>query len=152
MADAFRLDRFIAAQAEVIDGALAELQAGEKHSHWMWFIFPQLRGLGISATSLRYGIADLSEAQAYLEHPLLGSRLIACTKTVLAVPRGTLREIFGSPDDMKFRSSMTLFAIAADGKLDLFQMALERFCQGKADARTLALLAEQPHSKPTHAN
>lgn len=108
----------------------------------MWFIFPQLRGLGVSATSEHYGLADMSEAQAYLGHPLLSGRLVACTKAVLTVQGRTLHEIFGTPDDMKFRSCMTLFAMAADRRLDLFNIALDRYCQGEADPRTVALLAQ----------
>lgn len=108
----------------------------------MWFIFPQLRGLGVSATSEHYGLADISEAQAYLAHPLLGSRLVACTKAVLTVQGRTLHEIFGTPDDMKFRSCMTLFAMAAGSRLHLFNIALDRYCQGEADPRTVALLAQ----------
>jgi len=136
------LDRFITAQAEVIGDALGELQAGQKRGHWMWLIFPQLRSLGISAASQHYGIADLAEAQAYLEHPLLRIRLVACTEAVLAVQGRTLHQIFGSPDDMKFRSSMTLFGIAADRGPHVFQMALEQICRGEADARTVAIIAK----------
>lgn len=114
MARPFDLDRFITAQEDVIAGALAELHTGQKRSHWMWFVFPQLRGLGASPTSIRFGIADLAEAQAYLEHPLLGRRLFACTDVVLSIEGRTLHQIFGSPDDMKFVSSMTLFAAASE--------------------------------------
>lgn len=140
MANPFDLDRFITAQENVIADALAELQAGQKRSHWMWFVFPQLRGLGVSPTAQRFGIADLAEARAYLQHPLLGRRLIACTKTALAIEGRTLRQIFGSPDDMKFISSMTLFATASDETESIFRVALDRYGGGALDPRTLALL------------
>lgn len=140
MADPFDLNRFTAAQEDVIADALAELHAGQKRSHWMWFVFPQLRGLGVSPTAHRFGIADLAEAQAYLEHPLLGRRLVACTKAVLAIEGRTLRQIFGSPDDMKFISSMTLFATASDETESIFRVALDRYGGGELDPRTVALL------------
>ena len=135
------LDRFVTAQAAVFDTALAELRAGRKRSHWMWFVFPQLRGLGHSAMAERYGIASLDEAQAYLAHPLLGPRLILCTRTVLALDERSLQAIFGAPDDLKFRSSMTLFARAAEAAESPFRQAIDRFCAGHADPRTQALLA-----------
>ena len=134
----FDLERFVSAQAPVYATALAELTAGEKRSHWMWFIFPQLRGLGSSATATHYGIGSLDEARAYLDHPLLGPRLLECTNAVLAVSGRSLHAIFGSPDDMKFRSSMTLFEVAAPG--GPFSAALDRFCAAERDPRTLALL------------
>ena len=137
---AFRLERFVTAQAPVYTAALAELQAGRKRSHWMWFVFPQLRGLGHSALAYRYGIGSLDEARAYLAHPLLGPRLAECTLAVLATEGQSLHAIFGAPDDMKFRSSMTLFSLAADGGDSVFRQALDRFCDGRADERTLALL------------
>lgn len=140
MTDAFDLERFVSAQAAVFTDALAELRAGRKRSHWMWFVFPQLRGLGISPTSQHFGLSGLAEARAYLAHPLLGERLLRCTQAVLAVEGRSLREIFGSPDDMKFASSMTLFAIAAPERPNLFDQAIERCCDGQADARTVALL------------
>jgi uncharacterized protein (DUF1810 family) len=109
-ADPFDLGRFLTAQAPVFASAVDELNAGRKRSHWMWFIFPQLRGLGSSSIAQFYGIGSLAEARAYLAHPVLGPRPVLCTETVLAVRDKSLHEIFGSPDDMKFRSSMTLFA------------------------------------------
>ena len=136
----FDLDRFITAQAPVFQTALAELQAGHKRTHWMWFIFPQLRGLGHSATAQFYGIASLAEARAYLDHPVLGPRLHACTKAVLQCRAHSLHDIFGSPDDMKFRSSMTLFEAAAPPGSP-FAQALDRWCDGQRDAHTLRLLA-----------
>ncbi len=106
----------------------------------MWFVFPQLRGLGHSAMAMRYGIGSLDEARAYLAHPLLGPRLIECTRTVLAIEGRSLHAIFGSPDDLKFCSSMTLFSLAADEGEIVFRQALDRYCAGRADERTLALL------------
>jgi uncharacterized protein (DUF1810 family) len=113
MDDPFDLQRFVDAQAPVIDRVLAELAAGAKTSHWMWFVFPQLRGLGRSAMSQRYGISSLDEARALLAHPLLGPRLRECTRLVLAVRGRRLEQILPPPDDLKFRSSMALFAQAA---------------------------------------
>lgn len=135
----FDLDRFLAAQEPVFDAALSELRAGRKTTHWMWFIFPQLRGLGRSSMAQRYAIASLAEASAYLEHPVLGPRLKSCVEAVLAVEGRSLREIFGTPDDLKFRSSMTLFARAA-GQDHLFQAAIDRYCDGLADPATSELL------------
>src|SRR5271169_2327732 len=109
-ADPFDLQRFVTAQAPVFASALEELKKGRKRTHWMWFVFPQLRGLGSSSMATFYGIGSLEEAQAYLAHPLLGPRLVLCTETVLAIKGRTLREIFGSPDDMKFGSSMTMWS------------------------------------------
>lgn len=140
--DPFDLDRFVVAQQPAIGAAQAELAAGRKRSHWMWFVFPQLKGLGTSATALRYGLASLAEARAYLAHPLLGRRLRHCTGLVLAVTDRGLHEIFGSPDDMKFRSSMTLFALAGDGP---FREAVDRLCGGRPDQRTLDLLGLEWH-------
>ena len=143
MADLFNLERFVSAQAPVFDTALKELQAGRKRSHWMWFIFPQLKGLGHSSTAQFYGVGSLAEAQAYLNHPLLGSRLRRCTETVLASRAASVRELFGSPDDLKFCSSMTLFSLAADDPL--FGQALERWCKGQDEA-TRRLLESEPTS------
>ena len=140
--DPHDLDRFVQAQAPVFASALAELRAGAKRSHWMWFVFPQLRGLGRSPMAVRYGLADLAEARAYLAHPVLAGRLEACTQAVLATRGRSLAAIFGSPDDVKFRSSMTLFARADLAAGRPFAEALDRFCEGRADERTLALLAQ----------
>ena len=134
------LDRFLAAQQGVYPRALEELRAGRKRSHWMWYVFPQLAGLGLSATAVHYAIADLAEARAYLAHPLLGPRLEECARALLDVPGRTAHEILGSPDDLKLRSSMTLFA-QVDGADPVFRRVLERYYDGEADARTLALLA-----------
>ncbi|KAA2244199.1 DUF1810 domain-containing protein [Salinarimonas soli] len=138
--DAFDLDRFVTAQAPAYAGALAELTAGRKRGHWMWFVFPQLRGLGHSPMAERYGVASIAEARAYLAHPVLGPRLVACTRTMLAVEGRSAHDILGSPDDLKFRSSMTLFEAAAGGSEDVFGRAIERFYSGKRDERTLDLL------------
>ena len=137
--DPFDLARFLHAQETAYVAALDELRAGRKRTHWMWFIFPQMRGLGGSSMSLLYGIASLEEARAYLRHPILGARLAECTEAVLTA-EGSLREIFGAPDDMKFRSSMTLFSIP-DGADSIYARALRRFWDGEPDAATLKLLA-----------
>jgi uncharacterized protein (DUF1810 family) len=139
-ADPFDLERFVTAQTPVFPTVLAELRAGRKRTHWMWFVFPQLRGLGRSSMATFYGIASLYEARAYLAHPLLGPRLELCTRTVLELENGSLHQIFGSPDDMKFQSTMTLFALAAADPAGTFYKALDRFCSGTLDPRTLKLL------------
>ena len=130
------LGRFVEAQAPVHDRALAELKAGRKQSHWMWFVFPQITGLGRSPMAQHYAIQNLAEARAYLAHPLLGARLRECTQAVLDVEGKTAHEIFGSPDDLKFRSSMTLFAHAAPDE-ELFRAALEKYFDGEEDALTV---------------
>lgn len=140
-ADPHDLGRFVAAQAGVHERAVAELRAGEKRSHWMWFVFPQLRGLGVSAMAQRYGIASRAEAEAYLAHPVLGPRLREATRAVLSVRDRSLHAIFGSPDDIKFRSSMTLFALAEPNSDSVFADALARYCDGAMDPRTVELLA-----------
>ena len=123
------LDRFVAAQDGVYDDALAELGAGCKRTHWMWFVFPQIAGLGSSPTAQRYAIRSLDEARAYLAHPVLGPRLRECARALLAVPGRSAREILGHPDDLKLRSSMTLFARAADDPAP-FQAVLDRYYDG----------------------
>lgn len=133
------LARFVHAQAGIYESAVRELRCGRKRSHWMWYVFPQLRGLGISDMSHRYGISGLDEARAYLRHPLLGPRLAECTLAMLAHDGTPLRAIVGSPDDLKFVSCMTLFA-AAGGEDDLFGRALRVFNGGIADAGTLRML------------
>ncbi len=138
--DPFDLQRFASAQASTFDTALDELRAGRKQSHWMWFIFPQLRGLGRSSTAQFYGITSLDEARRFLAHPLLGARLRLATEAVLAIKDRSLAQIFGSPDDMKFQSSMTLFALAAGPGGSPFQQALDRWCGGKLDGNSVALL------------
>ena len=135
----FNLERFVTAQAPVFDTVLAELRAGRKRTHWMWFIFPQLAGLGRSAIARFYGIGSIDEARAYLGHPLLGPRIELCTRIVLASESSSLHVMFGSPDDMKFRSCMTLFSRATDDHDNPFRQALERWCGSRPDERTLAL-------------
>jgi uncharacterized protein (DUF1810 family) len=139
-ADPFNLERFVTAQAPVFDTVLAELRASRKQSHWMWFIFPQLAGLGRSSTARFYGISSIDEARAYLAHPVLGPRLDRCTRIVLASESPSLHAIFGSPDDMKFRSCMTLFSLAAVDPDNPFRQALDRSCCGRPDEQTLALI------------
>ena len=139
MSDPYHLQRFLDAQDGVIERALAELRAGRKESHWMWFVFPQLAGLGRSPTARSYAVASLDEARAYLAHPLLGPRLKQSIAAVLpwAGKRGP-DAIFGPVDAMKFRSSLTLFGRAAPG--DIFEQSLDAFYGGERDQRTLALL------------
>jgi uncharacterized protein (DUF1810 family) len=142
--DPYNLQRFVEAQQEDYKDVCAELRAGSKSSHWMWFIFPQMKGLGMSATSDWFGISSLSEAEAYLQHPVLGRRLRECTELVNLVERRSIREIFGSPDDLKFRSCMTLFAQATvDNRA--FLDALRKYSNGEFDSATLRLL-ERPQS------
>lgn len=137
--DPFDLDRFVEAQQRTFEQACEELRAGRKRSHWIWYIFPQMRGLGRSGTAWDFGISSLEEARAYLAHPILGSRLAEVTRLVLGHESKPISAIFGSPDDMKFRSSMTLFAVAA-GPDSIFAEALDRMCGGERDALTLGLL------------
>jgi uncharacterized protein (DUF1810 family) len=135
--DPWDLQRFVDAQQPIYAQVLGELRAGRKTSHWMWFIFPQIRGLGSSPMAQHYGIASLDEARAYLAHALLGPRLRECSALVAAVPGRSAHDIFGSPDDMKFRSSMTLFAHAATDKA-VFVECLAKYYGGVEDAATLA--------------
>jgi len=136
--DPHGLQRFVDAQDAVYDEVRAELRAGRKRSHWMWFVFPQLEGLGGSPTARRYAIRSLAEARAYLAHPVLGSRLRECTRLVNAVGAQRIDDIFGYPDDLKFRSCMTLFAAAGDD--EAFRQALERHFGGSPDPLTLQRL------------
>ena len=146
MDDPFDLHRFVAAQAGVYEDAVDELRDGRKQSHWMWFVFPQLAGLGVSPTARRYAIRGLDEARAYLAHPLLGVRLHECTAIVNALAGRSAQDIFGPPDDAKFRSSMTLFEQAA-GQVEPFRRALDKYFGGARDPRTLQLLgAARPES------
>ena len=134
--DPYRLERFLSAQDPIYLQVVFELRAGYKTSHWMWFIFPQIRGLGRSPVSIEYAISSRAEALAYLQHPLLGPRLKECTRLVLNVEGRSAEEIFGPPDDMKFRSSMTLFAqVWAED--DIFSRALQRYFGGAPDQLTL---------------
>ena len=143
MADSFDLERFVSAQAAVFPWVVEELQAGEKRSHWIWFIFPQMKGLGHSSQSEYYGIGSLEEATAYLRHPVLGERLRQCTRLVTQVEGRAISRILGYPDDLKFRSSMTLFARAAEeAGLDAteFNEALKKYFGGEGDPLTAAML------------
>jgi len=139
MANPFNLQRFVDAQAPVYERVRQELKVGRKQSHWMWFIFPQIAGLGRSPMSIRFAIASLDEAKAYLAHPVLGARLRECAQLTLDVEAKTARDIFGGIDEMKFRSSMTLFARAAPDE-DLFQRCIDKYFAGASDPATLAKL------------
>jgi uncharacterized protein (DUF1810 family) len=139
MDDQFKLERFVQAQDPVYASVVAELRDGRKRSHWMWFVFPQIAGLGRSATAQHYAIGSLEEARAYLAHPVLGARLRECASLALAVQGRTAHQLFGDPDDMKFRSSMTLFARAAPGEA-VFRDCLDKYFDGEPDAATPALL------------
>ena len=135
----FDLERFVEAQNRVYDQVIQELQAGRKRSHWMWYVFPQLDGLGHSIMAERYALAGIDEARAYLGHPLLGPRLEACVTALVQHSDKSAREILGSPDDLKLRSCLTLFSQVAPEN-PLFQLALAQFYAGEPDLRTLALL------------
>ena len=139
MDDPFDLERFVEAQAPVYERVRSELREGRKRSHWMWFVFPQIEGLGSSAMARRFAIASREEARAYLAHPVLGARLIECTRLVNRVEGKSVSQILGSPDDMKFRSSMTLFAQTAPENRD-FADALEKFFGGEPDPLTIERL------------
>ena len=133
------LQRFVEAQDGVFENALAELRSGRKRTHWMWFIFPQIDGLAMSATSKKYAIRSLAEARAFLDHPVLGLRLIECCDTLIALEGGTAAQIFGYPDDLKLRSSMTLFSLA-DPARTVFQAVLNKYFGGTPDERTVEIL------------
>ncbi len=139
MSDPFNLARFVDAQKTVYSRVVAELSEGEKRSHWMWFIFPQIAGLGFSAMAQRYAISSRDEATAYLAHPTLGPRLRECTRLVLSVEGRTIHDILGSPDDIKFRSSMTLFGAVSDEPM--FGEAIAKYFPDGKDAATLDILA-----------
>ena len=142
-ADAFHLARFLTAQEPIFDTALVELRRGRKESHWVWFIFPQAAGLGTSPMAQRYAISSLEEARAYLSHPILGPRLLECCKALLDVDGRSAPEIMGSPDDLKLRSSMTLFSLAGCSHPE-FDQVLTKYFEGKHDHRTLELLQNHP--------
>jgi uncharacterized protein (DUF1810 family) len=137
--DPFNLNRFVEAQASVIDTVLLELKRGKKQSHWMWFVFPQIAGLGFSSMAQKYAISSLDEARAYLGHPVLGDRLRKCVELVLQVENRSAHQIFGSPDDMKFRSSLTLFS-EATGE-EVFLRALDEYFDGVPDSATPEIMA-----------
>ena len=144
--DAHNLSLFLQAQANHYEQALFEIQSGRKHSHWMWYIFPQFDGLGFSSTSRRYSIKSVEEAEAYLSHPALGRRLVECSETVLGVEGRSAFEIFGSPDDMKLRSCATLFACVSTAG-SVFDRLLEKYFQARRDAKTLNLLGNAPEAE-----
>ena len=139
MSDPFNLQRFVDAQEPVYPRVVAELRAGRKQSHWMWFIFPQIEGLGFSAMAQKYAIASRAEAEAYLAHPVLGTRLRECTQLVNAASGTNITAIMGSPDDMKLRSSMTLFARTGDDNA-AFLAVLDKYYGGEEDPATIARL------------
>lgn len=139
--DPHDLRRFLDAQARDYAQALAEMRSGRKRTHWMWYVFPQLAGLGVSAMSTRYALAGLEDARAYLAHPVLGRRLVECMEAVLGVEGRSATEVFGSPDDLKLRSSATLFACASPPG-SVFERVLLKYYRGERDPRTLHLLGE----------
>jgi uncharacterized protein (DUF1810 family) len=141
-ADPYELERFVVAQESVYARVLAELRSGSKRTHWMWYVFPQIDGLGHSDTSRYYAIRNRQEAGAYLRHPLLGARLVECVETVMSVPGRSASEIFGYPDDMKFHASLTLFVCEAGGD-SVFARAIDRFFGGQRHALTLRLLGDE---------
>jgi uncharacterized protein (DUF1810 family) len=140
MEDRFDLERFVEAQAEVIGKVCAELRAGQKRSHWMWFVFPQIRGLGSSEMAVRYAISGREEARAYLDHPVLGPRLKECAAIVVGIEGRSVEDIFGYPDNLKFYSSMTLFAEVEGPSERVFHKALTKYFGGQADKATLERL------------
>jgi uncharacterized protein (DUF1810 family) len=139
-ADPYDLQRFVDAQDRVYDAVLAELRGGRKRSHWIWFVFPQLRGLGRSPTAMRFGIASLDEARAYLAHPVLGPRLRECVRLVALIEGRSVDDIFGWPDNLKVRSSMTLFTWATNDNAE-FRAVLDKFYNGEDDPDTVELLS-----------
>jgi len=138
--DLYNLQRFVDSQNPVYDRVRSELRGGSKRSHWMWFIFPQIAGLGHSSTAQHYAISSLKEAEAYLQHPILGPRLRECTQLVNDITGRTIEEIFGYPDDLKFRSSMTLFARATADN-GVFRQALQKYFDGADDPLTVKILS-----------
>jgi len=140
MKDPFNLQRFVDAQSGIFDQVCSELRAGRKRSHWMWYIFPQITGLGSSTTAQEFAISSLAEAAAYLGHPVLGPRLRTCTELVSAIEGRSIEEIFGYPDHLKFHSSITLFACAAPHE-PIFQAALQKYFGGRLDQLTLERLS-----------
>ncbi|MGP0065264.1 MAG: DUF1810 domain-containing protein [Isosphaeraceae bacterium] len=141
--DPHDLDRFVRAQASDYERALSEIRSGRKRSHWMWYIFPQFDGLGFSSTSKQYAIKSLAEAEAYLAHPVLGPRLVACAEATLGVEGKTANQVFGSPDDLKLKSSATLFALVSP-EGSVFHRLLDRYFQGERDEKTLDLVGHDP--------
>ena len=137
--DPFDLGRFMSAQEGIYESVLVELRRGQKRTHWMWFIFPQIDGLAYNATSKHYAIKSIEEARQYLNHPILGARLLECAEAVLAIEGRSVSEIFGYPDDLKLKSSMTLFAYVADPR-SVFVRILDKYFHGERDVRTVDLL------------
>jgi uncharacterized protein (DUF1810 family) len=145
--DPYHLGRFVTAQQDDFEQALAEVRSGRKRSHWMWYIFPQLDGLGFSSTAKHYAIKSIDEAKAYLDHPILGPRLLECVEAALGVEGQSATEIFGSPDDMKLRSCATLFSrVSPPGSV--FGRLLDKYYGGEPDPKTLRLLGIDPTSAP----
>ena len=140
MSDPFNLQRFVEAQKPIYPDVLTELRNGRKQTHWMWFVFPQIHGLGRSSTAIYYSISSRSEADCYLAHPILGPRLLECTSLVNAIPDRTVEQIFGGIDATKFRSSMTLFSLVAT-QPEPFSQALEKYFGGQTDSLTISQLA-----------
>lgn len=141
--DPFQLARFVTAQQQAFEVARAELQTGRKTGHWMWYIFPQLQGLGHSSMAKHYAIGSLAEARAYMAHPTLREHLLDCCRAILSIEGKSAYDILGYPDDMKLKSSMTLFALASPTHVE-FAAVLKKYFEGRQDPRTLALLSEQP--------
>ena len=144
--DPHNLNRFVQAQEGGYEQALSEVKSGQKHSHWMWYVFPQFDGLGFSSTSKRYSIKSIAEAEAYLRHPVLGPRLAQCTEAVLGIEGRSAYEIFGTPDEMKLRSCATLFAYVSPVG-SVFDRLLDKYFHGERDRKTLRLLGVPPESK-----
>jgi uncharacterized protein (DUF1810 family) len=137
----YNLERFVEAQEKYYEEAFSEIRAGQKQSHWMWFIFPQIQGLGFSETSKFYAIESITEAEAFLKHPILGGRLVNISNALLQLPSNNANKIFGSPDDLKLQSSMTLFSLLKNNPV--FKMVLEKFFNGKKDPKTLEIINNQ---------
>ena len=146
--DPYQLNRFIEAQERDYPQAVSEIRRGQKRTHWMWYIFPQFDGLGFSATSRHYSIKSVAEATAYLNHPVLGPRLLECVAAALSVDNRSAYEVFGSPDDMKLRSCATLFAYVSPAG-SVFERLLEKYFQGERDSKTLTLLNAPAADKQT---
>jgi uncharacterized protein (DUF1810 family) len=143
MNDPYRLSRFVRAQQDDLQQALAEIRSGKKRTHWMWYIFPQIDGLAFSSTAKYYAIKSIHEAKAYLEHPVLGPRLLECAEAVVRVEARSAKEIFGSPDDLKLRSCATLFACVSPLGSSFLRL-LEKYYRGERDQKTLRLLGIEP--------
>lgn len=139
MSDPFELNRFIDAQDHIYDSVVSELKNGDKRGHWMWYVFPQVKGLGSTPTSVRFAISSIDEARAYLNHPILGERLKQCTQLVLSINGRTSAQIFHYPDTLKFRSCMTLFDVASESS-GIFNDALKKYFDGSTDQRTIDIL------------